>query len=74
MLVRRLLHPPVARPCLHCAGLAVIDSYDRGQLVGCLSISDLRGILPEHFEQVGTVLPAALLCPLHFRPLRPVEQ
>lgn len=34
------------------AALAVIDSYDRGQLLGCLSISDLRGILPEHFEQV----------------------
>jgi hypothetical protein len=33
------------------AALAVIDSYDRGQLLGCLSISDLRGILPEHFEQ-----------------------
>lgn len=37
------------------AALAVIDSYDRGQLLGCLSISDLRGILPEHFEQVGSV-------------------
>ncbi|KAI7845343.1 hypothetical protein COHA_001050 [Chlorella ohadii] len=33
--------------------LAVIDSYDRGQLLGCLSISDLRGILPEHFEQMS---------------------
>lgn len=52
-------HPTPGCPALSCrarppfTAVAVIDSYDRGQLLGCLSMSDLRGILPEHFEQVG---------------------
>lgn len=34
------------------AAVAVVDSYESGRLLGNLSISDLRGCLPEHFEQV----------------------
>ncbi|KAL4431250.1 hypothetical protein ABPG75_006506 [Micractinium tetrahymenae] len=33
--------------------VAVIDSEESGRLVGNLSISDLRGLQPSHFEQLG---------------------
>lgn len=63
----RRLHPPpyapapaansalVALPAglVLAAAVAVMDSLESGRLIGSLSMSDLRGILPAHFEQLA---------------------
>lgn len=55
--------------------VAVIDSLDSGRLEGNLSISDLRGLHPSHFEQlaqpVGEFLRDGWLYSPHWQPSSP---
>ena len=47
--------PPTPTPALYpcTAAVAVVNNLDEGVLQGAFSISDIRGMLPKHFIQLG---------------------